>query len=268
VRAARQQDFLRQAKDQVGVRRIIQDRKQFARLFARYSETDIRGSTELLRIFKLVAFSIGHPIREVKFRTRLGPSYVTSTRQQLDDTVDEFLNAEDTAGPRGALSSTSAERQAARRKRKLPRAPLGLENAKRFGEEQAIAAAAGRRLPVLYPRLRIRGSVYVDVPRTYVIQDEGGAPHEAYRMVLKKGSVGEYYGVQGTSWQDPPVLLGAEKRRLGTREYELVYDGDRLRLVAVRTPRGVYWVSNTLLLSLSNRQMLAMARSLQPIGRG
>ena len=27
----------------------------------------------------------------------------------------------------------------------------------------------------------------------------------------------------------------------------MYYDGDRLRLVAWRTPRGVYWVSNTLL---------------------
>ena len=30
------------------------------------------------------------------------------------------------------------------------------------------------------------------------------------------------------------------------RKYELFYDGDRLRLIAWRTPRGAYWVSNTL----------------------
>jgi EamA domain-containing membrane protein RarD len=42
--------------------------------------------------------------------------------------------------------------------------------------------------------------------------------------------------------------------------------GTRLRLVAWRTPRGVYWVSNTLSKTLTNRQMLAIARSLTRVG--
>ena len=81
--------------------------------------------------------------------------------------------------------------------------------------------------------------------------------------------MGEYYGIQGTSWQYPPILANpSETRRMRQRaRYHLFYDGDRLRLVALRTPRGVYWVSNSLLLSVSNRQMLAIARSLQPVGR-
>jgi LCP family protein required for cell wall assembly len=266
VRAARQQDFLRQAKDQVGVRRILADRMSFARLFARYTETDIRGSDEVLRLFKLAAFSIGQPIREVKFRTRIGRTYVTSTEGQLRLTVDEFLNADDTAGPRGALTSQSAPRQASPKRRRLPRAAIGLENAQRYGDDQAIAAATKVRFPVLYPRLRMQGSVYVDLPRTYVIQDEEGRPHSAYRMVIKKSGFGEYYGVQGMTWKQPPILANpSETRRIGGRPYKLFYDGDRLRVVALETPRAVYWVSNTLLLSLSNRQMLAIARSLQPV---
>jgi hypothetical protein len=48
---------------------------------------------------------------------------------------------------------------------------------------------------------------------------------------------------------------------MGRREFEVHYDGDRVRLVAWRTPRAVYWVSNTLLLTLSKQQMLAIARS-------
>jgi hypothetical protein len=108
--------------------------------------------------------------------------------------------------------------------------------------------------------------VYVDLPRTYVIQDEEGRPHSAYRMVIKKSGFGEYYGVQGMTWKQPPILANpSETRRIGGRPYKLFYDGDRLRVVALETPRAVYWVSNTLLLSLSNRQMLAIARSLQPV---
>jgi hypothetical protein len=267
VRAARQQDFLRQAKDQVGVRRIVSDRQAFVRLFARYARTDIRGTNELLRIFKLVAFSSTHPIREVHFRSNLGPSYVTATPQQIEETANEFLSAQDTPGPRGTLSSTRAERVAASRRRPLPKAPLGLENAKTYGEDQAIAVAAEAGFPVLFPRLRVAGSVYSDVPRTYLLQDEEGRPHRAYRMVIKKGAFGEYYGIQGTTWKDPPILNRPDETvRVGNRKFELVFDGDRLRLVALRTPRGTYWVSNTLLLSLSNRQMLAIAKSLQAVG--
>ena len=50
------------------------------------------------------------------------------------------------------------------------------------------------------------------------------------------------------------------------RKYELFYDGDRLRLIAWRTPRGAYWVSNTLSQKLTNKQMRAIARSLTRIG--
>ena len=39
-------------------------------------------------------------------------------------------------------------------------------------------------------------------------------------------------------------------------------DGRRLRLVAWKTRRAVYWVSNTLSQSLNQRQMLAIAESL------
>ena len=54
--------------------------------------------------------------------------------------------------------------------------------------------------------------------------------------------------------------------RMRGRSYELFYDGTRLRLVAWRTPRGVYWVSNTLSKTLTNKQMLAIARSLTRVG--
>jgi polyisoprenyl-teichoic acid--peptidoglycan teichoic acid transferase len=42
-----------------------------------------------------------------------------------------------------------------------------------------------------------------------------------------------------------------------------VRDGDRIRLVAWRTPKAVYWVSNTLLLTLGEKQMMAIARSVR-----
>ena len=81
-------------------------------------------------------------------------------------------------------------------------------------------------------------------------------------MVIGRNIFGEYYGVQGTTWRKPPILdSDFDEKRMGGRTFEIHKDGDRVRLVAWRTGKGSYWVSNTLLQSLSQRQMLAVARS-------
>jgi hypothetical protein len=91
--------------------------------------------------------------------------------------------------------------------------------------------------------------------------------HRAYRIVVSAGLDGQYYGVQGTTWKSPPILDDpSDKMRMRKRDYQLFYDGNRLRLVAWRTPRAVYWVSNSLSETLNNKQMLAIARSLSRIG--
>ncbi len=87
-------------------------------------------------------------------------------------------------------------------------------------------------------------------------------------MVIKKGLVGEYYGVQGMTWREPPILEDpSETRSVDGRKLYLYYDGNRLQRVAWKTPRAVYWVSNTLLETLSGKQMLAIARSLTRVGK-
>ncbi|MBA2262770.1 MAG: LytR family transcriptional regulator, partial [Solirubrobacterales bacterium] len=58
----------------------------------------------------------------------------------------------------------------------------------------------------------------------------------------------------------------SEVRRLAGRDYLLFFDGSRLARVGWRTERGAYWVSNTLLRSLSNRELLGIASSLTRIG--
>ena len=43
----------------------------------------------------------------------------------------------------------------------------------------------------------------------------------------------------------------------------LYYDGSHLRLVAWRTQNAVYWVTNTLTLSIPNSRLIAIAGSLR-----
>jgi LCP family protein required for cell wall assembly len=266
VRAARQQDFIRQAKDQVGVQKILHDYVGFARLFGKYADTDIRGTQQILRLAKLVAFSAGRPVREVHFRANLGPSYVTASASQIDSTVNEFLHSDQvTANPRGTTPRPPVRRGKGKGQNL---AALGLQANRTSGEDQAIEAAPHVRFPVLYPRLTSLGSAYVDTARSYVITDPDHHPQGAYRMVINKGGFGEYYGIQGTTWTKAPILdKPDETRTVNGRKLKLYYVGGRLRLAALVTKRAAYWVSNTLLLSLTNKQMLAIAGSLQRIGQ-
>ena len=52
-----------------------------------------------------------------------------------------------------------------------------------------------------------------------------------------------------------------ETKEIGDRTFNLYYDNDRLRMVSWENDDAVYWISNTLLLSLTNSQMLSIAAS-------
>jgi LCP family protein required for cell wall assembly len=261
VRSARQQDFLRQAKQQVATGDLIRERDRLLRIFGKNTSTDeaLRSTAEVLRLAKLAIGTAGQPIREVHFEGTIGPSYVEATNDQVQKLVQQFLGVQESSGPRGEPS-----RKPGRKRRHRP--VEGLAKDTQFGRDQALQAiqhGAGKRLPVYYPTVRTSESQYRDAPRVYRISDESGHVHQAYRMVLTRGQLlGENYGLQGITWKDAPILREPqETRTIGRRTYELHYDGDRLRLVAWRTPKAAYWISNTLLLSLTNRQMMAIARS-------
>ena len=136
------------------------------------------------------------------------------------------------------------------------------------GTGAQLSLKLGARLPVYYPKLLTSsGSYQSQDSRSYTIRDRSGKPHKAYRIVAYEGHVGQYYGVQGTTWQSPPVLDDpSETRTVRGRRLQLYYDGSRLRLVAWRTGKAWYWIENSLLGSLSEKQMLAVSRSLTRVG--
>jgi len=264
VRAARQQDFLRQAKNQLGAQKLFDDRDALVKIFAKYADTDIRGTGALIELGKLVAFSAGHPIREVHFRSSVGPSFVTATQLQLEENRQEFMYEDVAGSPVSHPKRPPPAPRATSKRHRGTRIPGGLERAATAGQDQGIVAARKATFPFFYPTLRLAGSTYDGNPRTYVIKDLKGRPHHAYRMVLEKGSLGDFYGVQGMSWKNPPILDKPSGTQVVNGRRLLLYtDGGHLRLVAWRTTRAVYWVSNTLTLSLNNDQMLAIAGSLR-----
>ena len=89
--------------------------------------------------------------------------------------------------------------------------------------------------------------------------------HKAIRLTYKTG-INEYWGVQMTDWEDAPVLSERNfVRSIGGRRYELHYTGPKLHMVVLRQGGATYWVVNTLLDSLSNETMLAIAKGLKPL---
>jgi hypothetical protein len=141
------------------------------------------------------------------------------------------------------------------------------------GENLVAKASMHLGFPLYYSRAKLAVGSYpasgpnAPNPRVYDIYDRGHHRFRAYRIVGYAGQDGQYYGIQGTTWKSPPILDDpTDKIQMRGRTYEEFYDGSRLRLVAWRTPKAVYWVSNTLSELLSNDQMRALARTLSRIG--
>jgi hypothetical protein len=274
VRGARQQHYLSAAKDQIGVERLFRDREQLLELFGRYTDTDISSNAAVLRLLKLTYESSRDPLRRVKFRADLGQEFVTITDANLQKVRDEFLNAEASQGATGTTKprAGSSAAKARTRKRKKSRVVPGTDAVTREVEDKAILAATKLPFPVYYPRLVVRGGRFYDgfssnAPRTYDLYAPGGRKYRAIRTVVEAPGIGEYYGIQGTNWKNPPLLANpSETREVDGRKLQLYRDGSRLRIVAWKTPKATWWVSNTLLRSLTNQQMIGIARSLTRIG--
>jgi polyisoprenyl-teichoic acid--peptidoglycan teichoic acid transferase len=282
VRSARQQDFLRQVRSAKGTRRLmgggiaLGNLKRLARVFARYFDRDktLDSKREVFKFAKTVLFTADNPVREVRFRVSDAPDHVNliASESMLKETVSEFMNAKASAKPREQTKPTKAElkasRKRAKRKRNKPSSIKGLEEARAEGENQAIVGARKIDFPFYFPTLRTSTAAYQGTePRTYTVRDERGRKHDAYRLVVAKGIVGEYYGIQGLSWRYPPILDDPHETIVRDGRELMVYrDGKRIRLIAWRTRKAVYWVSNTLTQSVSSRQMLGIARSLKRLG--
>jgi LCP family protein required for cell wall assembly len=88
--------------------------------------------------------------------------------------------------------------------------------------------------------------------------------HPAVRLTYITGL--EYWGIQMTNWADAPVLSNKNFRhRIGRRTFDFYYNGTHLHMIVLRENGATYWVVNTLLDTLTNETMIAIARGLQPL---
>ncbi|MBA3746372.1 MAG: LCP family protein [Solirubrobacterales bacterium] len=272
VRAARQQEFLRQAKEQIGLGKLFGDRKNLLKIFGRYTQTDISEDNDaaILGFIKLAYESSKTPIQEIPFPGEdTADGYVEISAERLLETVDRFIDV------RGRTPDPTAAKKKPKRIKEKKSLARGLVEAKEEGENHVLAMdlrLGGFGLPVYFPSVRLArgnsGYVKDGSPRSYEIFDRNKNRYRAYRIVLYAGETGQYYGVQGTTWKAAPILDNpTDEVRMRRRTYKRYFDGRKIRLIAWETPNAVYWVSNSLTQKLTNKQMMDVARSLQRIGQ-
>ena len=135
VRGARQQAFLRQARQQVGVQQLFGSAKDLKRIIAKNTRTDskLAQGRVLQQILTLGVKSAGKPIVQVpipnlEFKDIGGASYVVASQQSLRKAGRAFLS-----GPKGKATSevgaTGASGATAKPRKVVGRAPKGLAKA-------------------------------------------------------------------------------------------------------------------------------------------
>jgi LCP family protein required for cell wall assembly len=287
VRAARQQDFLREARQKVPPEVLFAERKDLIDVFTKHTTSDIDSVDDMLEVLKLFIEARDAPLKQVKFEGTLGPSFVETTPEEINRAVQQFLGLEDSPGARASSSTPEDPSRVGDTDVAPDQAPVKQPEEKKdngdgggvaedsnivattFGKELAKGLRARKtKLPIYYPTKLESGSDYAQKPRLYKINGTGeGSPpnaeRAAYKWVFSRPTLGEYYGFMATRWKEPPILKNpSDEREIGDRTYKLYYDGDRLRMIAWQTDDGSFWVSNTLAQSLSDREMLEIAKGM------
>ena len=236
----------------------------------------------MIDVLKLFIASRNAAINEVHFPAELGPSYVTASPEAIEGAVEQFLGIEASGGSRGTLEGSGHKKKGKKKKPKkhhiaAPKPPGqdGLVAAGEAGELEAkiVARKVSGGFPVFYPARLPSGAAYeesdpylhIQDPRVYHFKDTDGKRHGAYRMTMtvELPDGVHYFGMQGIKgWADPPILNNpSETRTIHGREYEIFVDGDRVKPIAWHRGENSYWISNDLLNTLTNDQMVGMARS-------
>ena len=264
------------------------------KILGKHSQSDqqLQSVSGVLKLFDLVANleSNGASIKQIPFPATLQPCtptacFVTSTPGQEGATWAQFIHAT----PARTSKPKKAGRGAHKRTR-ARRAPstAGLIDDVSDGQAQAHALSRAG-MPVYFPRLVMPSASSADpycfavlancndgdepatvythaYPRQYIIVGPNGTRYHAYRITLTTNYLLDtFYGVQGTTWNDPPLLSSPSgTRTVHGRKLFLYKDGSQLTTVAWHHDGDAYWISNTLAEDLTNSQMLSIAASLMP----
>jgi LCP family protein required for cell wall assembly len=146
-------------------------------------------------------------------------------------------------------------------------APVREKPSVRYDTQAADEVAARRaklKFPLMVPTVLESSSNLSSQSgaRMYYME---GRKHKTLRLTFVTGR-SEYWGIQESDWDDAPVLAkpSTTQKLKDGRTYDLYYDGPHLHLIVLRGEDDArYWVVNSLLDSLSNETMIAIAKGLK-----
>jgi LCP family protein required for cell wall assembly len=289
VRNARQQDFIRWAKDGFSTRKLFDERFRLVKIFGKHSTTDaqLKSTKGLLELLDLLIAANGASIKQIQFPAVLPApdaplQYVTADPDNLATAWRQFMHP--TSKPKAPKKSAHAKHGHAKHAPRPAINPAGLSADPDDGLAQAKALTKPR-MPVYYPRLIDTGSDYCtniigncengdeppeaylhSFPRQYVIPNTSGDKVPAWRMTVEVNfTLDEYYGIQGVHWKNPPILSSPSGTETihGRKLFLYKNDGSHLTTVAFHVGDNTYWVSNTLTSALPNSELIGIAASMQ-----
>jgi LCP family protein required for cell wall assembly len=288
VRNARQQDFLRWAKDGYSADQLFSNESKLVKIFGANTQTDhsLHTTDGLLDLADLVINADKLTLKSIPFPAQFSacnsggqtPCYVTATSAAMQSAFQHFMTP---------TTASTASSGSSGKPRHTKSSASGLTADVSDGRNQALDLGK-LGIPVYYPKLMPAATdswqpeycsssigncdnpaeaatAYThSYPRRYMIRGSGGGAYSSYRMtVVLNSALGEYYGIQGTAWKTPPILNAKSTTvNVDGKTLQVFKNGARVSLVAYHTPQGLYWVSNTLADALGNNQMIAIAASL------
>ena len=296
VRSARQQEFLREMRQELPAGQIASDYDKLKSILQKYVTLDIQNTGDLLSLAQLIVAANGAPVVQIHFPAQLGgptASYVTASDSAIKAAVAKFEGQTPTTVP-GTTTSTSSSKGGSKggsgsgggggsgsggSSTPAPPAPT-LIDASSSGQQYAAQLANTKakdgkpmvNFPIYYPTKLIPDSQILGPDatppesRAFPIDGPGNDVYHGYKFVVQVPTDGyeAYYGMSGTDWPDPPILDHPdETRTINGTDYLLSWDGPQLRLIGWKTDQGSYWIDNTLLNVLTPGQMFAIAESMQ-----
>ena len=268
VRVARQQDFIRDLREQVPASQIISEIDKVSKAVGKAVISTFHSSAgQLIELAELAAFSQQKPLRQVKFQaenvdaTIDGESYVTTSPALIKATVDDFLHGHEHLE---LPASSSSSHRSHHRSHGSSNAKLDLYPVSSSAQAMGLTAAPGVPFPLYYPSVQTGSAIPQEV-HAYTLEDPQKHVHHAYVAVWQENSLGGYYDVEGMDWVNIPLFAHARVQQIGGRSYLIVDDGEHIHDIGWRVGRVIYFVTNTLLEDLSNAQMIAIAQATRPL---
>ena len=282
VRSARQQDFIREARQRIPPTKLLPvfgEGDELIDIFTKNTSSDIDNVPTIVGMLKSFVSVRNAPVRQVTLGQLADDGGVTATPEQVDAAVSQFLgdDLDDApAEPEGG-GGGNRKRKDEPKPEAQPQPAQLVDFAGPAGEKAAEFARfmddRKADLPIFYPTRLVQDlsppSISDESRSAVLVGPDGKELYYMYKYVLpfQEGFGLSYYGVSGTNWGDPPILKNpSTTRTIDGREYLLFYEQDRLRLVGWRTSKGSYWVINTLTHALTEEQMLGVAQSTRELG--